>query len=56
MHLENEIILLENNIGFFASSKKADSMIADVRKKINKAKLEIRELEEQVKLIDKELE
>jgi hypothetical protein len=56
MHLENEIILLENNIGFFASSKKADSMIADVRKKINKAKMEIRELEEQVKLIDKEME
>jgi hypothetical protein len=56
MHLENEIILLENNIGFFASSKKADSMIADVRKKINKAKLEIRDLEEQVKLIDKEME
>jgi hypothetical protein len=56
MQLENEVILLENNIGFFASSKKADSMIAEVRKKINKTKEEIRNLEEQVKQLDKELE
>jgi hypothetical protein len=56
MQLENEVILLENNVGFFASSKNADSMIADVRRKINKTKEEIRNLEEQIKQIDKELE
>jgi hypothetical protein len=56
MQLENEITLLDNNIGFFASSKNADSMIADVRKKISKAKEEIRRMEEQIKLIDKEFE
>jgi hypothetical protein len=56
MQLENEITLLDNNIGFFASSKNADSMIADVRKKISKAKEEIRKMEEQIKLIDKEFE
>jgi hypothetical protein len=56
MQLENEISLLDNNIGFFANSKKADSMIADVRKKISKAKEEIHKLEEQIKLIDKEFE
>jgi hypothetical protein len=56
MQLENEITLLDNNIGFFASSKNADSMIADVRKKISKAKEEINKMEEQIKLIDKEFE
>ncbi|MDR0725645.1 MAG: DUF349 domain-containing protein [Prevotellaceae bacterium] len=56
MQLENEITLLDNNIGFFASSKNADSMIADVRKKISKAKEEIRKMEEQIKMIDKEFE
>ncbi|MDR1593614.1 MAG: DUF349 domain-containing protein [Prevotellaceae bacterium] len=56
MQLESEITLLDNNIGFFARSKNADAMIADVRKKINKAKEEIQKLEEQIKLIDKEFE
>jgi hypothetical protein len=56
MQLENEITLLDNNIGFFASSKNADSMIADVRRKISQAKEEIRRMEEQIKLIDKEFE
>jgi hypothetical protein len=56
MQLENEITQLDNNIGFFAKSKNADSMIADVRRKISKAKEEIRKMEEQIKLIDKELE
>jgi hypothetical protein len=54
--LESEISLLDNNIGFFARSKNADSMIADVRKKISKTKEEIHRLEEQIKLIDKEFE
>jgi hypothetical protein len=56
MQLENEITLLDNNIGFFASSKNADSLIADVRRKISKAKEEIHKMEEQIKLIDKEFE
>jgi hypothetical protein len=54
--LENEINLLENNIGFFARSKNAETVIADVQKKINKAKEEIIGMEEQIKLIDKEFE
>jgi hypothetical protein len=56
MQLESEITLLENNVGFFASSKNADSMIADVRRKISKAKEEIVRMEEQIKLIDREFE
>ena len=33
--MEQEIALLENNIGFFANSKNADALVADVRAKID---------------------
>ena len=36
--LESDIALLENNIGFFAHSKGAEALIADVREKIERAK------------------
>ena len=52
--LEADIALLENNIGFFAHSKNAESMINDVRVKIEKAKAEMAETIEKVKLIDSE--
>ena len=54
--LEADIALLENNIGFFAHSKNAESMINDVRVKIAKAKAEMVETIEKVKLIDREEE
>jgi hypothetical protein len=50
--LESEIALLENNIGFFANSKNAESMIADVQRKIDKAKEEMATAIEKVKVID----
>ncbi|MFI3268192.1 MAG: DUF349 domain-containing protein [Rikenellaceae bacterium] len=50
--LKSDIILLENNIGFFAKSKNADAMINDVKAKINKAKEDIVVLKEQIKIID----
>ncbi|HPD95886.1 MAG TPA: DUF349 domain-containing protein [Tenuifilaceae bacterium] len=50
--LESDIALWENNIGFFAHSKNAESMIHDVERKIEKAKEEIVSLEEKIKLID----
>jgi hypothetical protein len=50
--LENDIVIWENNIGFFAKSKNADAMIAEVRRKIQDAKDEIKLLEDKVKLID----
>lgn len=50
--LESEIALLENNIGFFANSKNAEAMIADVRRKIDKAKQERDTTIEKIKLID----
>lgn len=54
--LESDITLWENNIGFFAESKNAAPLIADVRKKIEQAKEEILVLEEKIKLIDKQYE
>ncbi len=50
--LESDIVLWENNIGFFAKSAKADTMIREVEEKIDNAKKMIRTLEEKVKMID----
>jgi len=50
--LENDIVLWENNIGFFAKSTNADNMIREVEEKIAEAKKNIKILEEKVKLID----
>ena len=52
--LESDIALLENNIGFFAHSKKAESMIRDVNDKIAKAKQEMATIIEKINLIDKQ--
>ncbi|MBE0668464.1 MAG: DUF349 domain-containing protein, partial [Bacteroidales bacterium] len=53
--LESDIVLWENNIGFFAKSKNADTMIKEVEEKIADAKKNIKLLEEKVKLIDKSM-
>jgi hypothetical protein len=50
--LESDIVLWENNIGFFAKSTNADKMILEVQEKIADAKKNIKVLEEKVKLID----
>ena len=50
--MEQDIALLENNIGFFSKSKNADVMIADIREKIAKAKQELQLTIEKVRLID----
>jgi len=50
--LESEIIVLENNIGFFSKSKNAESMIAEVRKRIERTREEITTTEEKIRLID----
>jgi len=49
--IESEIILLENNIGFFAKSKNADKLIVDFQKKIALSKQEIETIKEQLKVI-----
>ena len=50
--LEGDIVLWENNIGFFAKSVNADNMIREVEEKIENAKKLIKTLEEKVKMID----
>ena len=50
--LESDIVLWENNIGFFTKSKNADTMIREVEEKIENAKKMIKTLEEKVKMID----
>jgi len=51
--IEGDIVLWENNIGFFTKSKNAEQMIKDVENKIQKGKEEIKMLEEKIKMIDK---
>ena len=51
-HLDADIHLWENNIGFFAKSKGADALVRDVNQKIENAKNEIKSLEEKIRLID----
>ena len=50
--LEQEIQTLENNIGFFAKSKGAEAMITAVEEKIARAKRDMADAIERVKLID----
>ena len=50
--MEQDIALLENNIGFFSKSKNADTMIAEIRDKIAKAKQELQLTIEKINLID----
>jgi hypothetical protein len=54
--MEADIAVWENNIGFFAKSKNADNLLADIEKKIIKAKEELSQLEEKIKLIDSQNE
>lgn len=50
--VESEILTLENNIGFFAHSKNAESLVAEVNNKIKKAKDDIIELKLKIKILD----
>jgi hypothetical protein len=50
--IDDDIILLENNIGFFNNSKNAQTMIKQVQGKIEDAKKEREIIEEKIRLID----
>ncbi len=50
--LENDIIVWENNIGFFAKSKSSDSLIRDFEHKIENGKKSIQLLQEKIKMLD----
>lgn len=50
--LESDLVLLDNNIGFFAKSKNAESLIKDVKKKIENTKQKIEFMKEKIRVID----
>ncbi|MFW6309646.1 MAG: DUF349 domain-containing protein [Prolixibacteraceae bacterium] len=50
--LENDLVLLDNNIGFFAKSKNAESMIKDVNRKIEATRKQIELLKDKIRVID----
>ncbi len=54
--MEQDIATLENNMGFFAKSKNADSMISDLEKKIAVAREELARIEEKINIIDSQFE
>ncbi|MCL2246352.1 MAG: DUF349 domain-containing protein, partial [Lentimicrobiaceae bacterium] len=49
--LKEDIALWENNLGFFANSKNADLLKAEFSKKIEAAKIEVKELEYKIKMM-----
>ncbi len=51
--LKSDIVLWENNIGFFAKSKSSESMIKKFEHKISKAKSEVEALKQQLRMINK---
>ncbi len=52
--LENDITLWENNIGFFAKSKKSDALIRDFTHKIESSKKNIELLNKKLDMIDEQ--
>jgi len=50
--LESDIVLWENNIGFFARSRNAETMIKDVEAKIESSKKNIELLNRKISMID----
>ncbi len=50
--LENDLVLLDNNIGFFAKSKNAEALIEDVKRKIEDTRQKIETLKEKIRVID----
>ena len=52
--LREEIIVLENNIGFFSNSKQSELMRAEYEKKINRAKNEVKLLETKLRILNEQ--
>jgi hypothetical protein len=50
--MENDILLWENNIGFFARSRNAEAMIQEVEQKIESTKKSIELLNQKISMID----
>ena len=50
--LQSDLVLWENNIGFFSKSKKSENMVANVQRMIEDGKAEMKELKEKIRYID----
>ncbi len=50
--LQNDLVVWENNIGFFSKSKNSEAMIANVQRMIEQGKTEMKELEDKIRIID----
>ncbi|MBN2236077.1 MAG: DUF349 domain-containing protein, partial [Bacteroidales bacterium] len=50
--LQSDVLLWENNMGFFANSKNADVLKMEFEKKIKRAKADILSLKEKLKIIN----
>ena len=50
--LKEDIVLWENNLGFFANSKNAEIITAEFRKKIDAAKEEVKDLEYKIRMMN----
>ena len=50
--LQSDLVVWENNIGFFSKSKSSAAMISSVQQMIEQGKAEIKELEEKIRIID----
>jgi len=51
--LQADVLLWENNIGFFANTKNADVLKMEFEQKINRAKADILSMKEKIRIIDK---
>lgn len=47
--LQQNIVTYENNIGFFANSRNSEPLVKQMREKIDQAKAELKEIEEQIR-------
>ena len=52
--LQNEIKTYENNIGFFANSKKANKVVADLQHKIERLKKEVEDIVKRIEELDEQ--
>jgi len=50
--LQSDLVVWENNIGFFSKSKSTAAMVSSVQQMIENGKAEMKELEEKIKIID----
>jgi len=50
--LQSDLVVWENNIGFFSKSKSSAAMVNSVQQMIEQGKVEMKELEEKIKIID----